>query len=658
MCGIWARVHFKNDIDPAELLAPVNLLSHRGPDGYGWMAEGRVALLHTRLSIIDVSGGAQPLKSSPGPARELVGIINGELYDYQQIRESLTAEGLRFSTKSDSEVLLNLFALKGSAGLSRISGEYAFIFLDRKNKKLHFGRDPHGVKPLFYKRDATALTLSSEMKAISCETPVIDEAYTKSFIGRMMIPPRTALKDVFHVLPGRVYTLDIDSGALHWENFQALPLFQERSLSREESLEKLESELLKSIRRRLVADVDVGCYLSGGVDSALVTAMAVELGAKPEAFTVGFSDRDLDESDRARAVARHLGVKHSVVTMTGKNFFPSLIKSIVAFENPVTNPHGAAKNLLSAHAAKSVKVVLSGEGADEWLGGYSYLRIQKLKNFIRRHPAFSKSVVERYFQKERQINMGHLDGKSSFNDQLIASYFNGKIPSVFARTMKHRMFRYLTGSELSKFVGDACQDLQRYLKEEYPQGVNDSHWDFNSWTSMRTDLLHYILVNVGDRQEMAHSLEGRTPFLDPALTQVVSQIPERYLIYGLTEKWALREVASKYLPMEIWNHRKHPFFAPMKYLYLKESREGMKHYMDVARVHCPWLDWKNIDRFLLNERLGSQSVFEGTVISMKLILFSLGVIVEELRQFPLSSPRGYALPRTVEDLLPYKRGML
>ncbi len=655
MCGIWAKVNFTRQMTPEELVAPVALLSHRGPDGYGWYLDHRTALLHTRLSIIDLEGGAQPLRSSPTSLTDLIGIVNGELYDYEPLRRGLIARGLTFATKSDSEVLLNLYAEEGARAFSHLSGEFAFVFYDRKGKKLHFGRDPHGVKPLFFSQTPESFTLSSEVKAISTQKPVLSEDYIKSFIGRMMIPPGTSLENVFHVLPGRVYTLDLVTGALGFELFQELPLFRQRTLSKEASLELLESELLKSVRRRLVADVDVGCYLSGGIDSALVTAMAVELGARPEAFTVGFSDRDLDESQRAQAIARHLGVKHSVVTLTGKNFFPSLIKSIVAFENPVTNPHGAAKNLLSAHAAKSVKVVLSGEGADEWLGGYSYLRIQKLKAFLGRHPKLSKSLVERYSHTQKQINMGHLDGKSSFNDELIGAYFEGHVPSVFARTLKHRMFKYLTGSELDFYLSAACTNLQTILAEEYPRGVEKTTWDLNSWASMRTDLLQYILANVGDRQEMSHSLEGRTPFLDSQLCRVVGQIPERFLIYGLREKWALREIAAKYLPGEIRNHHKQPFFAPMKYLYLKEAREGMKHYLDVAREHTPWLDWKHIDRFLLNERLGSQSVFEGTVISLKLILFSLGVLVEELRKPPQESPRGYSLPKTVADLGPHRR---
>jgi asparagine synthase (glutamine-hydrolysing) len=653
MCGIWGKVFFERAALVEDLVDPVRLLSHRGPDGYGWHLQENVAILHTRLSIIDLTGGAQPLQSSSG---KFWGVVNGELYDYEKYRTHLRAEGVNFKTQSDSEVLLNLFAQRGVQALEGLSGEFAFIFYNPLEKLLYFGRDGHGVKPLFYQKTKEGFTLASEMKALSHEKPELDETYTKLFIARLMIPPQTSLKDVKHVLPGRLYRLDTISGELSWELFQKPALLQRRSLSKEEALEAVERELLKSVERRLVADVEVGCYLSGGIDSALVTAMAVKLGAKPKAFTVGFSDKDLDESDRARMVSSHLGIDHSVVTLSGKNFFSSLKKSIVAFENPITNPHGAAKNLLSEHASKSVKVVLSGEGADEWLGGYAYLRIKKLNHFLKKFPRSARELSTSYSEKESRINMGTLDGKSQQNHTLVKEFFAGKAPSLFGRVQKHRMFNYLTGSSLSTYLEDGCKDLARLFEEEFPGQMGIvSEWDLDTWIALRTDLLHYILANVGDRQEMSHSLEGRTPFMDPLLTKVMGQVPEKYLIHGLTEKWVLKEIAAKYLPPEIWQHRKHPFFAPMKYLYTKDSREGMKHYIQVAKENTPWLNWKHIDRLLDQEKAGADNAFEGMTISMKLILFSLGVIVQDLRHSPAVDPRGYELPKSGRDLIPFRK---
>lgn len=653
MCGVWAQIQFNKKIEEEDLVAPIRRLSHRGPDGYGWYKDANVALVHTRLSIIDLAGGVQPLRSGDNA---LCGVVNGELYDYKTLRDKMLEQGIPFRTNSDSEVLLNLFRTRGLEGLSQASGEFAFIFYHAQEQKIYFGRDQHGVKPLFFQWTEGAFTLASEVKALSDETPELDEVYVKRFFARAMVPPRTAIKGAFHVQPGRLYTFDIRSRDLSWEFFRPLPLFSQRKIKGEEAVELVDRELSAAVKRRLVADVEVGCYLSGGIDSALIAALAVKSGAKPKAFTVGFADRDFDESAKAAEIASHLGIEHSIITMTGKNFFPHLVQSIVAFENPITNPHGAAKNLLSQHASESVKVVLSGEGSDEWFGGYAYFRIRKLQRFIERHPRLGKTAIAAFLKEEPGAGAKHLDGDSTFNDSLIRPYFAGQVPAILGRVSKHRLFRYSTGDDLNGVLHGMCEDLAKNLYEERGAiGEPLSNWDLNSWMSQRTDLLHYILANVGDRQEMSHSLEGRTPFMDPAVVQAAGQIDENSLISALTEKAVLKKVAKPLLPQSVIARRKHPFFAPMKYLYLREARNGINDYINVAEAHSPWLNWKNLRRLLAMEARGSQSSFEGIAISTKLILFSMGVLVHDLRSENIREPRGYRLPKTAQDILPFRR---
>lgn len=654
MCGIWAQVKFDEPVIPEELLHPIHMLSHRGPDGYGWYCQDHVALVHTRLSIIDLLGGAQPLQ---GSNKNIWAVINGELYDYQTLRDELREQGMTFQSESDSEVLLNLFCARGSRGLASTLGEYAFIFYDSEKRKIFFGRDLHGVKPLFFEWTSQSFTLSSETKALSSQAPVLDEVYVNRFIARTMVAPRTAIKGAHHVLPGRVYTFDIEKKQLTFENFQSLPLFQERILSKTEAIEQTRFELTQSVRRRLVADVEVGCYLSGGIDSALVAALAVQVGAKPRAFTVGFLDRDFDESQQAAEIARHLGIPHSTVMMSGKNFFSYLIQSIVAFENPITNIHGAAKNLLSSHASKSVKVVLSGEGADEWFGGYAYLRIQKLQKFARQHPLLAKNALSLFLSREMGSSMKHLDGTSTHNDSVIRKYFAGQVPAGLSRLSKQRLYEHVTRDSFDSMLGGVCEDLLAYLQQENPHfSGRTTSWDLNSWMALRTDLLHYILANVGDRQEMSHSLEGRTPFLDPKVVAVAARTRETALISGLTEKSVLKNLIKEYLPPHLRQVRKQPFFAPMKYLYLREVRQAIQDYIQVAEAGTPWLNWKHLRHLLTLEELGSRSPLDGSIISLKLTLFSLGVLLKELRQYPVRQPRGYRLPKNREDLKPYRRG--
>lgn len=651
MCGIWTRVTSKRDIDLNELIFPVKMLAHRGPDSYGWYADARVAMIHTRLSIIDLNSGGQPLESFN---KKFLGIVNGELYDYQAHRNHLRQLGVNFKTHSDSEVLLNLFAARGEKALQGLSGEWSFIFYDLTKKQLHFARDAHGVKPLYYHWSNDSFTLSSEIKALEEATPVLSEDYVKTFMARTLMPKGTALQNCFHVLPGRLYTFDIETQKLNSKVIDSLPMGHERTLRGEEAVEATYEALKQSVRRRLVADVEVGCYLSGGVDSALTTALAVELGAKPKAFTVGFADRDFDEKDIAAKIASHLGIEHHVCQMTGKNFLPSLIKSIVAFENPVANPHGAAKNLLSEMASQQVKVVLSGEGADEWFGGYAYLRIRKIQKFAERHPKLGARLLEAFMAEENGRSMNHLDGASTMNNALFDKYFFGQQPAVLGRLSKHRAYQYLTGEPLAGRLDSMCAELSEMLKAEWPDfGPQSSSWDLNTWFAARVDLLHYILSNVGDRQEMSHSLEGRTPFLDPQVTSVAACIDENTLLKGLNEKYVLKKVAGRLFPKEIAERPKNPFFAPIKYFYLRENQQAIRHYTEVAKAATPWLAWENIDR-LLARPTSMTWALEGFRNSTRMKLFSLGVIVEHLRAEPSLVARGFHLPTSVQELMPFR----
>lgn len=627
MCGVWTRARFDQKITPEELVHPLASLRHRGPDGFGWWANDQLAMVHTRLSIIDIAGGVQPLISAD---RRWIGIVNGELYDYEHIREQLQAQGVQFQTRSDSEVLLNLYAREGAAGLRKVSGEFAFIFFDQNNNELHYGRDPFGVKPLFFEARDNMFTLSSEMKALSSEKPQLSQEYMRTFLGHMIVPPQTCLENVQHVWPGRVHRLNLNTRELTWENYYQLPLFQGRKLTGPEALENLENELRASVKRRLRADVEVGAYLSGGIDSALITALAADQGAKVKTFTVGFVDRDFDETAQAAEIAQDLGLSHSSIHLNSKNFMRSLIDSIKAFENPIANPHGAAKNLLALHASSQVKVVLTGEGADEWFGGYAYLRIQKLQNFVQRHPRFAHNAMDLFMDREMGRSLNHLDGGSTEFVALANAHFSELAPALLGRLPKRRSFRHLTGHDLKEQVSNTCLELAAQLKAENPHAKLNL-WDVNTWMALRTDLLHYILSNVGDRQEMAHGIEGRTPFLDQKLAQSVAQVREDFLIRGLTEKYPLRVMAKKYLKNTHTTRGKKPFFAPMKYMYLRENREVVRQMIDYARVATPWLNWKNIDHLLYNQKRATSSPLESSVAGLRLTLFSTGVIAHQLR---------------------------
>lgn len=652
MCGIWGRFTDSREISREELVFPVQALAHRGPDGYGWYHESHAALLQTRLSIIDLSGGQQPMQSYDG---RYLGVVNGELYDYSEHRERLVADGVSFHSHCDSEVLLNLFAHGGVDSLRDLSGEYAFVFYDRRDGDVWFGRDLHGVKPLFFRKTDGELTLASELKALDPNKPELDRVFFERFLAKLVVPPRTAVAGAWHVLPGRLYRYVPRTGELTWQNMQRLPLTPERPLRLGEATEKLRHELSQAVRRRLVADVEVGTYLSGGLDSALVAALMVQHGARPKAFTVGFTEAAYDERQKAARIAEHLGITHHVTELNEGNFLASLVRSIVAFEAPVSNAHGAAKNLLSHLAASQVKVVLSGEGADEWFGGYAYFRIKKLKEFSRRHPKLVGKSLSQLMAKENAEGSRHLGGTSREHDAIAGHYFDGISPAIFGRVPSSEAFELISGLPIRPVLDSSLQELSQYFREDV-EPVCASEDNVNTWTALRTDLLHYILANLGDRQEMSNSLEGRTPFLDAKVAKLAAQLHPSCLLKSLLEKHILRELASDLLPAATRREKKYAFFSPMQYVSAPSVKSAMNDYIAVARRELPYLPWKRLDALTADRHGAADGFAHPFRKTLRIAFFSAGVLIEHLREPQLPNPRGYRLPQKAADLSPYERG--
>jgi asparagine synthetase B (glutamine-hydrolysing) len=272
-----------------------------------------------------------------------------------------------------------------------------------------------------------------------------------------------------------------------------------------------------------------------------------------------------------------------------------------------------------------------------------------------RHPKLGAHALARLLDKESSMSMGHLEGASRAYQAAAAKYFDGKSPSLFSRMIKSRFYRHVTGESLDCLVPRLCENLAIHLREENPD-YRFSAWDLDSWIGARTDLLHYIIANVGDRQEMSHSLEGRTPFLDSKVVRVAGRIREKDLIRGLTEKYILRRVGERYLDSLHHRREKKPFFSPMKYFYLRENRAAVEEYVQMSRAVTPWLDWRHIGRLLeSSNRHKTGRPLESSVLALRLALFSTGVLSQHLRAVP-ASERGYALPTTVEELLPFRKG--
>ena len=635
MCGIWGEFGQTIVFNPTKLKQVVSSLFHRGPDGYGYYSSDNGVLVHTRLSIIDLTTGGQPLISFD---KNIIGIVNGEIYDYKKIKAELEKDGVKFYTQSDSEVLLNLFAKKGVQSLKKVCGEYAYIFYNKKMNKVYFGRDPFGVKPLYIFKKNNSIVLASEIKGIlSNETFEINENYLTSYI--CSFPPllETLFNNIQHVYPGRSYEYDIIENKFHEISLEALDFNQKRiNFSKAEYLNKLENTLKNSIRRRLVADVEVGAYLSGGVDSSLILALMCEQGAKPKAFTVSFEDLEYDESQKASQIAKHLGVKHEIIVLNQQNFFAYLGKSILAFEAPLINPHGAAKNLLSYLASKHLKVVLSGEGADELFAGYAYHRLNKLEQFLSKYPSISKEqLIFDFMVKKAKTGSKYLCGTSHPFETEIKTIFNGRYPHQFKRLIDENNARYLFGKDIHKLL---CKNISKIKEiEKYDNIKNEPNpLNHHLWLDIRLDLLHYILANLGDRQEMSNSVEGRTPFLDTEVANLAMSTPPNLLINGLNEKYALKEISKKYIPIKNAYETKHAFFAPENFFNEKEGKNFLDSYISDSKQLLPFLNWKKIERLFHYTSTNSNIANNETQI-LKLLLASTSYLLQEIKIIPTPS---------------------
>jgi len=517
MCGIVGVVD--PSLDGSRLEASLGLLRHRGPDDRGVFLEPdrHLGLGHARLSIIDLQTGAQPLYSHDG---RIALVCNGELYDFERQRGELERGGCRFASKTDSELIIHLYIKHGERFYEQLRGEFAFLLYDRLLGLLIAARDRFGIKPLYVARtQAGGWAFSSEIKGLFGTGLVKREidVHAPSTEGA------TLFRGVEHVPPAAAVILDVINSTQrvisYWRpNFPRASRYDTLK-SFDEYKEEIDRLLTESIRLRLRADVPVGLYLSGGLDSALVAAKVKRLARwTPHAFTIAFVDEGepYNEAEIAKLIARHVGVEHHVLEATTDTLLRNLENCLWHVETPIGDLAPVGKYLLSELAQRHVKVVLTGEGADEVFLGYPYYR--ELTD-----GSGSASSSRRASLSARMIS-------------LLARWVVAAPKSTYARVLPEGQER---GSDAEQIEGRAAA-----VQLQYRQLV--------------THLPRVILCAYGDRTEMAHSIEGRVPFLDHRLFEVARDIPVEHKIRDGVEKYIIKKIADGLIPKEVIERRKWP----------------------------------------------------------------------------------------------------
>ena len=567
MCGIFAAMT-RRGLMPERRDAALRSLQHRGPDGSGsWTSrDGRWTLGHTRLSIIGLNNGEQPM-TSPDGAVHLV--VNGEFYGYREIRDRLRASGYRFSTESDSEIALHLYDERGMQAASELRGEFAVIIADERQQAMIAIRDRFGIKPLYYSVVNGEVFFASEIKALLAmgvpaawdvegATGGIGRSHEKTeFAGISTVPPGCYAIARYGAV--RIYP--------YWDwEIPTAEQMRRDTRSEAEVIQDFRVALLDSVRQRLVADVEVASYLSGGIDSCAVLGLAQRSTDRPiRAFTLTFENPLYDEARVAEAQARHVGASYHPIPITGREIADAYADAVWHSETQMFNGHGVAKYLLSrAVRDAGIKVVFTGEGADEMLGGYPYYRVDALNDDPSLSAAAKAALLDqmlganpatRAFMMPTQVGnpemqaierrLGWLPATLNASAAMIA----GMAP-LFRDDVATRLEGY-------RPLASALDRLPLAQRVTGRDRLNQM-----LYVNSKTVLPNFILNYLADRMEMAHSIEGRVPFLDHRVAEAAARVPVNMKVKGIREKHVLREATKDVLIPEVYDRQKHPFTTP------------------------------------------------------------------------------------------------
>lgn len=573
MCGIAGILNLKNQapIDEQLLCRMLSSIRYRGPDESGIYTDPHIGLGHVRLSIIGLGDGCQPI----GNEDNLLWIIyNGEVFNYLELKEALIKKGHIFKTDTDTEVVLHLYEDLGSACLKQINGQFAMAIWDTDNKSLFLARDRVGIRPLFYCRTKDRLLFASEIKALFADQEVVRtidlESLYQVFTFWTTIGDGTIFEGVHELPPG--HFMQIEDGRTTIQSYWSIPHqpeSQRRSQSLADSLEELEYLLKDAVRIRLRADVPVGAYLSGGLDSSMTTALISRyFNNRLKTFSIGFEENSFDERPFQQEMVAHLGTDHrqTLATNTGicKNF-PAVIWHS---EKPLLRTAPVPLFLLSRLVTDNhFKVVLTGEGADEVFGGYNIFKEAKVRHFWGRQPQskLRPMLLESLYP--------YVFKNSARGRAFLYGFYAVKPEDIYDPLFSHRIRWNNTGKNRLFFADHITSELTDYhpleqVTSSLPDGFESRDILARAqYLEMAIFLSNYLLSSQGDRPAMAHSLEIRLPFLDYRVIEFAAGLPSKWKINGLNEKYILKNAFNGLLPDRIKNRAKQPYRAPIREVF-------------------------------------------------------------------------------------------
>ncbi len=577
MCGIAGMFNrsAKQAVAESDMRQMLSLLRHRGPDEFGILLDREVGLGNARLSIIDLGGGSQPIANED---ETLWIVFNGEIFNYVELRPELEARGHRFRTSSDTEVIVHLFEEYSTGCFERMNGQWAIAIWDTRQRRLLLARDRLGVRPLFYTQAEDSLIFASEIKSILGDQRVraeIDPAVVEQiFKFWSPLSPRTVFRGINELPPGHFLMADQNSLKIeqYWENQFPLDGAAASERSMDETVEEFRALLIDACQVRLRADVPVGAYLSGGLDSsAIASVIRRHTSNKLVTFSIAFTDQKFDESQFQQKMAAHLGTDHHVIKATHTDIGHAFPDVIWHTEIPIMRTSPAPMFLLSKLVRQTgFKVVLTGEGADEFLAGYDIFKEAKVRRFWAQQP---QSKIRPLLLKRLYPD---ISGLSQSNLEFLAAFFGEGLTEVDSPWYSHsvrwrnnrRTRRFLDDSVLAAGETQQLDQLAAALPANFKRWVPLARAQYLEITIF---LSQYLLSSQGDRMGMAHSIEGRFPFLDYRLVEFCNALDPRMKLRCLREKYLLKRAAQPWLPDIIRERPKRPYRAPVHRSFFNDA---------------------------------------------------------------------------------------
>jgi asparagine synthase (glutamine-hydrolysing) len=598
MCGIAGYVSLSGEIGPDSIVERMTtVIAHRGPDDAGFYRDRFAALGHRRLSIIDLATGHQPMTNEDG---SLWIIFNGEIFNHADLRGPLEKAGHIYKTRSDTETMLHSYEQHGVECANHFRGMFAFAIWDRERRRLFCARDRMGKKPFYYYWDGRLFAFASEIKALfehPAISPELDESLLPEYLAfGYTSGDRTLFRGIRKLMPAHTLSLDVESGKLDVRQYWEIPESSSETRSDDDWLAECRQRLEETVRMRLMSDVPLGMFLSGGVDSSLIAALMKRMVTGPvKTFAVGYREAEFSELSYARQVAETIGTEHHEVTIGMEDFFDALPKLVWHEDEPITWPSSVSLYFVSKRASEEVKVVLTGEGSDELFGGYSryyfYLWNQQWMGAWKMLPGPLRRLVR---------------------DQIDASPL---LPANLRRKLSHTFLG--RGEEIESLYLDnfycafpadernslgVSEDPYSNYRRYYAEG-HRSPLARLLYADQKTYLVELLMKQ--DQMSMATSIESRVPFLDHLLVEFSTRVPDRLKLNGKTGKHLVKRVAEEFIPREIIYRPKMGFPTPLRQ-WLREPRAEplFKRILDPQGYLASWIDLKMAGAMIDRHRRG------------------------------------------------------